>query len=109
MTGALVTSVVTVVFDLLPFRLDFLWVFLVVFVLEPSAAIFESVDFVSDDIVEEVVAVGAAIGLSAGFVAAVWAKRPVGRATATPSARMRAMFLFISILLSSTAQKAPAV
>ena len=72
-------------------EVDFFFMVVVV----PLAVVFESIE-VEDDVEEDEdpAAGAAAVGFGA---AADWAKRPVGSATATPIARIRARDLFISL------------
>jgi hypothetical protein len=77
------------------------------FVVVPEAVVFDSIELEDEvDVEEDAAGAGAAVGLGA---AADWARRPVGRATATPIARMRARDLFISLSPFGAAQSAPPV
>ena len=70
--------------------------FFLVVVVVPEAVVLvlASIELEDEDVDVEAAGAGAAVGLGA---AVDWAKRPVGRATATPIARMRATDLFISL------------
>ena len=81
------------------FLVTFLCDFIFLVIVDPLDEVFDSIDEDDFSVVDE-----AGAGAAVGFGAAVWAKRPVGRAAAIARERTRARFLFMSRLLFGAAK-----